>query len=108
MKSTSPGPIGSVESTIITSKPPAVCFTKSAPSAITSLSRASSKAPSEMSGRYSFENSTTPASISTIVTSSTEAWFSTARAMPPSPPPMMQTRFASPWAMIGTWDIISW
>jgi hypothetical protein len=33
--------------------------------------------------------------------------LATSRSMPPSPPPMISTRLAAPWARIGTWVSIS-
>ena len=93
---------------MITSKRSSVVATKRMPSSITRFSRGSSKAPWEWLGRNSLHMSTTVPSISTMVIRSTLLCLATSRSMPPSPPPMINTRRAAPWARIGTWVSISW
>ena len=69
--------------------------------------RLSLKAFCGIEGMYLRHMSTTPRSISTIVTFSTLLCRSASRRMPPSPPPMIRTFLALPWAMIGVCVIIS-
>jgi hypothetical protein len=69
--------------------------------------RGSSKASPQIDGRYSRLMSITVRSMSTMVTFSIDLCFSTSSSMPPSPPPMISTLRAAPWASTGTWASIS-
>ena len=77
------------------------------PSSITLSKRLSRNTGLVNSGKCSLENSTTDSSISTCTTLFSALCLSTSSAMPQSPPPMISTFFALPWARIGTWVIIS-